>query len=66
MEALSQKLRPIVDDARIISDKVARHPGVILRDAVKPGPGTKGVPGVSSRTMPVYSTEPRFQLFERR
>jgi phospholipid/cholesterol/gamma-HCH transport system substrate-binding protein len=41
MEELTQKLKPIIDDARVISDKVARHPGVILRDAVKPGPGIK-------------------------
>ena len=41
MEELTQKLKPIVDDARVISDKIARHPGVILRDAVKPGPGIK-------------------------
>jgi phospholipid/cholesterol/gamma-HCH transport system substrate-binding protein len=38
---VTEKLKPIVDDARVISDKVARHPGVILRDAVKPGPGIK-------------------------
>ena len=41
MEELTQKLKPIIDDARVISDKIARHPGVLLRDAVKPGPGIK-------------------------
>ena len=30
-------LRPILDDARIITDKAARHPGVFIRDAIKPG-----------------------------
>jgi phospholipid/cholesterol/gamma-HCH transport system substrate-binding protein len=41
LEEISYKLKPIVDDARVISDKVARHPGVIVRDAVKPGVGIK-------------------------
>lgn len=38
---VSKRLRPIVEDARIITDRISRHPGIILRDAVKPGPGTK-------------------------
>ena len=41
LEEVSQKLQPIVDDARVITDKIARHPGVIIKDAVKPGPGIK-------------------------
>jgi phospholipid/cholesterol/gamma-HCH transport system substrate-binding protein len=41
IEQISQQLKPIVADARVISDKVARHPGSILRDAVKPGVGIK-------------------------
>jgi phospholipid/cholesterol/gamma-HCH transport system substrate-binding protein len=41
IEQISQELKPIVADARVISDKVARHPGSILRDAVKPGAGLK-------------------------
>ncbi len=65
MESLTKKLRPIVDDARIISDKIARHPGVILRDAVKPGPGTKGVPGISDRSYPVEPAGARVPLFRR-
>ncbi len=40
---ITQRLKPIVEDARIFSDKIARHPGVIIRDAVKPGSGTKWV-----------------------
>jgi len=38
---LTLQLRPIVADARVFADKIARHPGVIVRDAVKPGPGIK-------------------------
>ena len=41
IEDISQDLKPIVDDARVFSDKVSRHPGVIIRDAVKPGVGLK-------------------------
>lgn len=41
VEDVSRQLRPIVDDARVFMDKAARHPGVILRDAVKPGVGIK-------------------------
>lgn len=41
IEQLSRELRPIVDDAGVFMDKAARHPGVILRDAVKPGVGLK-------------------------
>jgi phospholipid/cholesterol/gamma-HCH transport system substrate-binding protein len=41
IEEISQDLKPIVDDARVFSDKVSRHPGVIIRDAVKPGVGLK-------------------------
>jgi phospholipid/cholesterol/gamma-HCH transport system substrate-binding protein len=40
---LTEMIRPILADARIFSDKIARHPGVIVRDAVKPGSGTKWV-----------------------
>ncbi len=40
---LTKELRPILKDARIFSDKIARHPGIIVRDAVKPGSGTKWV-----------------------
>ena len=41
LEQISCRLKPIVDDARVFSDKIARHPGVIVRDAVKPGTGVK-------------------------
>ncbi len=38
---LTRKLEPILCDARVITDKIARNPGIILRDAVQPGPGIK-------------------------
>ncbi len=41
LEEVSYKLKPIVDDARVFTDKIARHPGAIVRDAVKPGVGIK-------------------------
>jgi phospholipid/cholesterol/gamma-HCH transport system substrate-binding protein len=41
VEELTRELRPIVDDARVLSDKLSRHPGVIVRDAIRPGPGIK-------------------------
>jgi phospholipid/cholesterol/gamma-HCH transport system substrate-binding protein len=41
IELLSRELQPIVEDAGVFMDKAARHPGVIVRDAVKPGIGIK-------------------------
>ncbi len=41
IEMLTRQLRPIVNDVRVFVSKMAEHPGVILRDAVKPGPGLK-------------------------
>lgn len=38
---LTVQLRPIVNDVRIFTDKISRHPGEIVRDAVRPGAGTK-------------------------
>ncbi len=49
VEDLTRRLRPIVDDARRISDRIARHPGIIIRDAIKPGAGTKGMPPMVSK-----------------
>ena len=42
VEEASQMLKPIMRDVRRFADLMNRHPGVILRDAVKPGSGTKG------------------------
>lgn len=44
MEEISYRIKPIVNDVRIISDRMARHPGSILRNALIPGAGTKGLP----------------------
>jgi phospholipid/cholesterol/gamma-HCH transport system substrate-binding protein len=41
IEQITRELRPIVADAGVFMDKAARHPGVIVRDAVKPGVGIK-------------------------
>jgi len=41
IEQVSRELRPIVEDAGVFMDKAARHPGVIVRDAIKPGVGIK-------------------------
>jgi phospholipid/cholesterol/gamma-HCH transport system substrate-binding protein len=41
LDEVSQRLKPIVDDARVFMDKVARHPGAPIRDAIRPGPGIK-------------------------
>ena len=38
---LTRELEPIISNVNIITDKVARHPGVIVTDAVSPGPGLK-------------------------
>ncbi len=41
IERVSRELQPIIADARVFTDKIARHPGIIVRDAVKPGAGIK-------------------------
>lgn len=38
---VSQRLRPIVEDVRVLTDRVSRNPGIVIRDAVQPGAGTK-------------------------
>ena len=47
IEELTQQLRPIVSDARIFSDKIARHPEILgVRGAMKPQDGSKSLPSV--------------------
>lgn len=47
IEELTQQLRPIISDARIFSDKIARHPEVLgVRGAIKPQDGSKSLPSV--------------------
>ena len=41
IEQLTKELKPIVRNVTIITDKVARHPGSVLRDAIKPSSGIK-------------------------
>ncbi|HZZ26433.1 MAG TPA: MlaD family protein [Pirellulales bacterium] len=38
---LTRELEPIICNVNVITDKVARHPGVIVTDAISPGPGIK-------------------------
>lgn len=56
LEEVSQRLRPIVEDARVISDKVARHPGILVRDAVRPQANFKGVPGMNPEDLYPYQS----------
>jgi phospholipid/cholesterol/gamma-HCH transport system substrate-binding protein len=41
VEEATRRLRPIVEDVRVLSDKMARDPAMILREAVKPPAGIK-------------------------
>ena len=48
IEDVSRRLRPVVDNARVFSDKIARHPEILgVRGALQQSPGTKGVPSLS-------------------
>ena len=45
IEELSRALRPVVNDARVFTDKIARHPELLgVRGAMQESVGTKGVP----------------------
>ncbi|MHB8902592.1 MAG: MlaD family protein [Thermoguttaceae bacterium] len=47
IEELTQDLRPIISDARLFSDKIARHPELLgVRGAIKPEDGSKSLPPV--------------------
>ena len=47
IEEVTQQLRPIINDARIFSDRIARHPELLgVRGAIKPDEGTKSLPPV--------------------
>ena len=42
IDEITRQLKPILDDARVFSDKIARHPEVLgVRGAIKPSPGIK-------------------------
>jgi hypothetical protein len=38
---LTMRLRPVVDDARVFMDKIAREPGPVVGGAIASGPGIK-------------------------
>jgi len=45
LEELSRTLRPVINDARVFSDKIARHPELLgVRGAMQQSSGTKGTP----------------------
>jgi len=44
---LTVQLQPVIHDARVFSDKIARHPETLgVRGAISPGLGTKGLPSL--------------------
>jgi len=48
IEDLTQQMKPILQDARVFSDKIARHPELLgVRGAISGSTGTKGVPQIS-------------------
>ncbi len=59
VEDLTEQLRPVVRDARVFSDKIARHPELLgVRGAIQRNPGTKGVPSLSELQRTSYYSEP--------
>jgi phospholipid/cholesterol/gamma-HCH transport system substrate-binding protein len=38
---LTRELQPVVCNAKVFTDKIARHPGVFITDGINPGPGIK-------------------------
>jgi hypothetical protein len=38
---LVARLRPVIDDARVFMDKIAREPGRLIGGALNSGPGIK-------------------------
>lgn len=38
---LTEQLKPILYDLRVFSDKISRHPGIIVREAIQPRSGIK-------------------------
>ncbi len=42
IDELTRELKPVVDDARVFSDKIARHPEMLgVRGAIQRSPGIK-------------------------
>ncbi|GAB6164418.1 hypothetical protein JCM19992_04180 [Thermostilla marina] len=45
VEEITKQVKPILNDMRVFSDKIARHPETLgVRGAIQRNPGTKGVP----------------------
>jgi phospholipid/cholesterol/gamma-HCH transport system substrate-binding protein len=57
---ITRELRPIVNDARVFMDRAARHPGIIIRDAISPGSGIKGI---SPALVPTDTCPPTSERF---
>ena len=41
VDELTRQMKPILADVRVFSDKIARHPGMVVSDAIRPGVGIK-------------------------
>jgi phospholipid/cholesterol/gamma-HCH transport system substrate-binding protein len=41
LNRLTRQLEPVINNAKDFTDKIARNPGIIIRDAISPGPGLK-------------------------
>ncbi len=47
IKELTVQLQPVIHDARVFSDKIARHPETLgVRGAISPSLGTKGLPSL--------------------
>jgi len=58
MEDLTRQLRPVVWNARVFSDKIARHPELLgVRGVLERSPGTKGVPSLSELQRTTYTNQ---------
>lgn len=58
MEDLTRQLRPVVWNARVFSDKIARHPELLgVRGVLERSPGTKGVPSLPNLQRTTYTPQ---------
>ena len=59
IEQVTRDLKPVVRDARVFSDKIARHPELLgVRGAMKQSSGTKGAPRLSELLRPSGREQP--------
>ena len=59
IEQVSRDLKPVVRDARVFSDKIARHPELLgVRGAIGQSSGTKGAPRLSELLTPSDREQP--------